>query len=79
MTQSGLISLTFQYFTYFDEHKLTAVMVRHQCVKFNYKALPLIGRTCFWVAEHRATHIFVWIWGSNMAAFPAMVPDFFIL
>ena len=24
-------------------------------------------------------HIFVWIWGSNMAAFPVMVPDFFVL
>ena len=28
---------------------------------------------------HDATHIFVWIWGSNMAAFPVMVPDVFIL
>ena len=34
---------------------------------------------CFWVASTDATHIFVWIWGSNMAAFPVMVPDFFIL
>jgi len=33
----------------------------------------------FWVASTDATHIFVWIWGSNMAAFPVMVPDFFIL
>jgi len=33
----------------------------------------------FWVASTDATHIFVWIWGSNMAAFPLMVPDFFIL
>jgi len=24
-----------------------------------------------------ATHF--WIWGSNMAAFPVMVPDFFVL
>jgi len=26
-----------------------------------------------------ATHIFVWNWGSKMAAFPVMVPDFFVL
>ena len=36
-------------------------------------------KRCFWVASTDATHIFVWIWGSNMAAFPVMVPDFFIL
>ena len=33
----------------------------------------------FWVASTDATHIFVWNWGSNMAAFPVMVPDFYLL
>jgi len=33
----------------------------------------------FWVASTDATHIFVWNWGSKMAAFPVMVPDFFVL
>jgi len=26
-----------------------------------------------------ATHIFVWNWGSKIAAFPVLVPDFFVL
>jgi len=41
-----------------------------------------INQTCkfvFWVASTDATHIFVWNWGSKMAAFPVMVPDFFVL
>ena len=33
----------------------------------------------FWVASTDATHIFVWNWGSKMAAFPVMVPDFCVL
>jgi len=33
----------------------------------------------FWVASTDATHIFVWNWGSKMAAFPVMVPDFFVV
>jgi len=33
----------------------------------------------FWVASTDATHIFVWNWGSNMAAFPVMVPVFFFI
>ena len=28
--------IPFQYFTYFDEHKLTGVMVTSQCVMFTY-------------------------------------------
>jgi len=37
------------------------------------------SNSCFWVASTDATHIFVSFSGSNMAAFPVMVPDFVIL
>ena len=44
-----------------------------------YKRKRCSKKTCFWVASTDATHIFVWNWGSKMAAFPVMVPDFFVL
>ena len=35
----GLISIPFQYFTYFDDHKLTGVMVTSHCVMFTYRSM----------------------------------------
>jgi len=36
------IYIPFQYFTYFDEHKLTGVMVTSQCVMFTYTLIIYI-------------------------------------
>jgi len=37
LNQKGKIALPFQYLTYFDEHKLTGVMVTSQFKMFTYR------------------------------------------
>ena len=62
-----------------DHYSLRSVKHEDLVLKKKPKTQCFKDSVSFWVASTDATHIFVWNWGSKMAAFPVMVPDFFVL